>query len=67
MEQVKNNTKKRTWQQLNEKERYKIEALFEQGLNPAQIGEQLHKSKRTIERERKLGLVQQKRIDLLRN
>jgi len=63
MEQIKDSTKKRTWQQLNEKERYKIEALFEQGLSPAQIGEQLGKSKRTIERERKLGLVEQKRMN----
>jgi IS30 family transposase len=63
MEQAKDSTKKRTWQQLNEKERYKIEALFEQGLSPAQIGGQLGKSKRTIERERKLGLVEQKRMN----
>jgi len=65
MEQEKNNTKKRTWQQISEKERYKIEILFEQGLTPAQIGEALtpKRDRRTIERERTLGLVEQKRMN----
>jgi IS30 family transposase len=63
MEQEKNSTVAAKWQQITEKERYKIEILFEQGLTPAQIGEQLNKTKRTIERERKKGLVEQKRVN----
>lgn len=61
MGQENNNTTTMKWEQLTEKERYKIEGLFELGLTPAQIGKQIGKSRRTIERERKLGLVEQKR------
>ena len=65
MEQEKYSTGKRKWEQISEKERYKIEALFEQGLTPAQIGEALEpkRNRRTIERERKQGLVEQKRMN----
>lgn len=65
MSQVNNTTKERCWKQLSEKERYKIEALFEQGLSSAQIGAALKPSRdrRTIERERRLGLVEQKRLN----
>ncbi len=41
MDQGKHTTHKGKWNQLSEKERYKIEALYEQGMNPAQIGEAL--------------------------
>lgn len=65
MEQDKYTTKKREWKQVSEKERYKIETLFEQGLTPAQIGTVLtpKRDRRTIERERKLGLVEQRRMN----
>ena len=65
MEQGNDNTKKQKWQQITEKERYKIETLFEQGLTPAQIGASLtpKRDRRTIERERKQGLVEQKRMN----
>lgn len=63
MSQKNNNTKTRKWEQITEKERYKMEGLFEQGLTSAEIGASIGKSKRTIERERKLGLVEQKKIN----
>lgn len=63
MEQINNNTKTRKWEQITEKNRYKIEGYFEQGLTSAQIGKLLKKSKRTIERERKQGQVEQKRMN----
>lgn len=61
MERINNNTKKRTWQQINEEIRYKIEAYFDEGLSPSKIAELLGYSKRTIERERKLGTVIQRK------
>ncbi len=66
MEQEKYNTKKREWKQITEKERYKIEALFEQGLTPAQIGECLtpKRDRRTIDRELKQGMTLQRNSDL---
>jgi IS30 family transposase len=65
MDQDKYTTKKRKWKQLSEKERYKIEALFGQGLTPAQIGASLspQRDRRTIEREFLLGMVEQKRMN----
>ena len=65
MEQEQYNTKKRKWKQITEKERYKIEALFQQGLTPAEIGKALmpQRDRRTMERERDLGLVEQKRMN----
>lgn len=65
MEQINNNTKKNKWKQISEKERYKIETLFEQGLTPAEIGEALSpkRDRRTIERERLLGTVEQMRMN----
>jgi IS30 family transposase len=59
MEQYNYSTKKKKFQQITEKERYKIEGFFEEGLSSGKIAELLAKSKRTIERERKLGLVEQ--------
>lgn len=63
MDQEKNITEKRKWVHISERERYKIEALHEQGLTPSQIGNALNpvRDRRTIERELKLGLVEQKR------
>ena len=63
MEQDKNNTKEKKWEHISEKERYKIEGYFEQGLNCAQIASLIKKSKRTVERERTRGLVEQKRTN----
>jgi IS30 family transposase len=62
MGQGKDNTGKREWKQLTEKERYKIEALFQQGFTPAEIGAALtpKRDRRTIEREIKRGLTQQR-------
>jgi IS30 family transposase len=48
MEQDKLNAGKRKLQQITEKERYKIESLFERGLTNAQIGESLKKSRQKI-------------------
>ena len=65
MEQEKHTTKKRKWKQISEKERYKIEALFGQGLTPAQIAASLEpkRDRRTIERELKRGMVQHMRTN----
>lgn len=63
MEQEKCTTNSGKWKQLTEHERYKIEAYIEQGLIPAQIALLIGKTKRTIERELKLGLVEQKRMN----
>lgn len=65
MDQEKHNTGKGKWKQISEKERYKIEALYEQGLTPAQIGNALNpkRDRRTIERELQRGLVEQKRLN----
>jgi len=62
MEQKKYSTEKKKWKHLSEKERYKIEALSEQGLTPAQIGAALEpkRDRRTIERELKQGLAEQR-------
>ncbi len=58
-------TGKKKWKQLSEKDRYKIEALYEQGLTPAAIGYALNprRNRRTIERELKRGLVEQRRMN----
>jgi len=55
-------TKARKWEQISEKERYKIEALFHQGLTPGEIGAALtpERDRRTIEREIARGLTQQR-------
>jgi len=65
MEQEQNITKKRKWKQLSEKDRYKIEVLFGQGLTPAEIGTALtpKRDRRTIERELKRGMTQQMRMN----
>ncbi|HZK25244.1 MAG TPA: IS30 family transposase [Oscillospiraceae bacterium] len=65
MDQGNHTTGKRKWKQLSESERYKIEALYEQGLTPAQIGCALNpqRDRRTIERELKLGLVEQRQMN----
>ena len=37
MDQGKHTTNKGKWNHLSEKERYKIEVLYDQGMNPAQM------------------------------
>jgi len=65
MEQLHHTTRKRQWKQLTEKDRYKIETLFQQGLSPAEIAESLSpkRDRRTIERELTRGMTQQKRVN----
>ncbi len=66
MGQYERNTKARKWKQLTEKDRYKIEALFAQGLTPARIAAALTppRDRRTIEREIASGLTLQLNSDL---
>jgi IS30 family transposase len=65
VDQTQYNTVKKKWTHISEKDRYKIEALFEQGLTPAQIGVALtpQRDRRTIERELAIGMVNQKRAN----
>lgn len=65
MDQVQHITQKRKWKQISEHERYKIEALWEQGLKPKEIADSLNpkRDRRTIERELELGFVEQKRLN----
>lgn len=66
MSQVQNSTRTRKWKQLSEKERYKIEALSQQGYTPSEIGAALtpERDRRTIEREIARGLTLQRNSDL---
>lgn len=66
MDQKEHIIKRRGWKQISEKERYKIEVLYEQGLTPLEIGNALtpKRDRRTIERELRLGLVEQRRLNL---
>jgi len=66
MEQTNHSTEKRKWKQISEKERYKIEALFAQGLTPEQIGASLNpkRDRRTIEREIAQGMTLQRNSNL---
>jgi len=62
MGHVQDTTKQRSWKHLSEKDRYKIEALSQQGLSPAEIGSKLtpQRHRRTIEREIHRGLTEQR-------
>jgi len=66
MGQENDNTGKKKWKQLTEKERYKIETLAEQGFTPAQIGAAMDpkRDRRTIERELARGMTTQRNSDL---
>ena len=57
MEQNHCTTKTGKWKQLTERDRYKIEAYFQAGLKPQEIAAYIGCSKRTIERERRLGMT----------
>ena len=61
MEQIHSTTSKRKWKQLTEKDRYHLEAYFNAGMKTQEIAERMGYSKRTIERERALGLTEQLR------
>ena len=65
MGRIQNNTEERKKKHLKEKDRYKIEVLFAQGLSAAEIGAALtpRRDRRTIERELKLGMTEQKRLN----
>lgn len=64
MGQEDHTTKKKKWKQLTEKERYKIEALYQKGISALEIGKQLNRDRRTIEREIARGLTLQRKSDL---
>jgi IS30 family transposase len=66
MGQVNSNTVKRRWEQLSEKDRYKIEVLYKQKLSPTEIGKILEpkRDRRTIEREIAQGMTLQRNSDL---
>jgi IS30 family transposase len=66
MGQEQGNTKAKKWKQLSEKERYKIEALFQKGYTAAEIGASLtpKRDRRTIEREIARGMTLQRNSDL---
>ncbi|MCL1819314.1 MAG: IS30 family transposase [Oscillospiraceae bacterium] len=66
MGQEHHNTEEGKWKQISEKERYKIEALYQQGLSAVEIGRSLSpkRDRRTIEREIRRGLILQRKSDL---
>jgi len=59
MGQKKDNTRARKWKQLSERERYQIEILLQSGLTPIEVGNQINRDRRTIEREIQRGSVKQ--------
>ena len=63
MGQKDSTTKSRSWKQLSEGERYKIEALSKRGLRASEIGKELGRDRRTIEREIAQGLTVQRNSD----
>jgi IS30 family transposase len=65
MDRGNDTTKKRKWEQLTEGDRYRIEALYQQGLTATEIGAALSpkRDRRTIEREVKRGEVEQRRMN----
>lgn len=54
-------TKRKPWKQINEQERYKIEALINAGHSPSEVAAHLGRDRRTIERELVRGSVEQRR------
>ena len=66
MEQNHCTTKTGKWKELTERDRYKIEAYFQAGLKPQEIAAYIGCSKRTIERERRLGMTAQLKL-LIKN
>ena len=64
MGQEQDTKKQRKWKQINENERYQIEILIKMGKKAEEIGKQLERDRRTIERELVRGTVQQLTTDL---
>jgi IS30 family transposase len=66
MGQENDTTKPKEWKQLNERDRYKIEALHGKGFTPTEISKALHpkRDRRTIEREVSQGMTLQRNSDL---
>lgn len=66
MDQSNNNTTTRKWEHISEKDRYKIEALSQQGMTAREIGAALapQRDRRTIERELARGMTLQRNSDL---
>jgi IS30 family transposase len=60
MGQSNDTRKKRSWKQLTEKDRYKIETLLQEKLSPKEIAHRLCRDRRTIEREIERGSVMQR-------
>jgi IS30 family transposase len=60
MGQGQDTTGEKKWKQLSEKERYKIETLAGRGLSSVEIGKELGRDRRTIEREIMRGLTEQR-------
>jgi len=67
MGQANTTPKKRSWKQLTEKDRYKIETLLQEKLSPAEIAERMERDRRTIEREITRGSVLQRDSELREN
>ena len=63
MDQKQYSTTKGKWKHLSEAERYKIEALYQRGVPPADIGKAIERDRRTIERELQRGMVEQRRMN----
>lgn len=63
MERKNNITVNRKGKHLIYEERIKIETLYKEGLSATAIGKRLNRSKRTIERELKRGMVELKNSD----
>lgn len=57
MDQANCNLKKKKWKQLTENKRYQIESLLQAGHSCREIAKQIGFSVRTIQREKKRGLV----------
>jgi IS30 family transposase len=59
MGQEKNSTKRRKWKQISEQERYQIEALLKAKHSIKEIATQLGRDRRSMQREKARGLVEQ--------
>ena len=64
MGQEQDSTKQREWKQISEAERYKLEALIKAGHNNIEIAKLLGRDRRTIQRERNRGQVEQMDTEL---
>ena len=64
MGQANNTIKKRSWKQLTEKDRYKIETLLQEKLSGKEIAERMGRNRRTIEREIERGSILQRDSEL---